>query len=188
MKIIKTMMAICVTVLSMNVAAIANPNSNAAPFGMELGHATLDMVRSSLGNKTDLKNEGTNKYTYGPMLSSDGSGLGIDGLSKVVFIFSKSDVLQGVIMTMVHNAMNHDAENVFNILSRKYSVISNNIDSFMDNGSARLSEGDSIIVVEAPGMSFSMDISYVTKELDRSFNASEADQKRQHQKSEQNSF
>jgi len=91
-------------------------------------------------------------------------------------------------MTMAHNAMNHDAQHVFNILSRKYSVINNGINSFMDNGSAKLEKGDSIILIDAPNMSFSMDISYVTKELDRSFNASEANQERQHQQSEQSNF
>ncbi len=72
------------------VATLAFTNlaqaANVAPLGLELGVATLDQVKNKLA-ATRLEPNGTNAYSDGPMLKSDGAGLEIEGLHEIVFIF-----------------------------------------------------------------------------------------------------
>ena len=131
---------------------------NAAPFGMELGVATLAQVRQEIGDSSPLEDEGINKYTEGKMVSTDGRGLGVEGVQSVLFIFDKSEVLAGVIVTMPK-----DPVRIFKMLSNKYKVVSNKIDSFMNFGSARLEKGASVVEINAPHLSFAMEVRYLTK-------------------------
>lgn len=165
-----------------------SPPSNAAPFGLELGYATLAGVKSAIGSKTDLREDGTNEYSDGPMLSSDGAGLGIDGLSKVVFIFDRSGVLVGVLMTLPHNGMDHDAQRTVAMLSHKYRVSDDRIDSFMDDGSARLTKGSSVVLVNAPHMSFSMTVNYLTKPFYSTFLRESEKRQATHSEQQANAF
>lgn len=52
---------------------------------------------------------------------------------------------------------------VYKTLSGKYKTVSNKIDSFMNYGSARLVKGDSFIEIDAPHLSLSMEVRYLTK-------------------------
>ena len=131
---------------------------NAAPFGMELGVVTLAQVRQEIGDSSPLEDEGTNKYTEGKMVSTDGRVLGVEGVQSVLFIFDKSEVLAGVIVTMPK-----DPVRIFKMLSTKYKVVSNKIDSFMNFGSARLEKGASVVEIDAPHLSFAMEVRYLTK-------------------------
>ncbi len=131
---------------------------NAAPFGLELGVATFAQVSQEIGNSSPLQDEGINKYTEGKMVSTDGSALGVEGVQSVLFIFDKSDVLAGVLVTMPK-----DPVGIFKTLSTKYKVVSNRIDSFMKYGSARLEKGASVVDIDAPHLSFSMEVRYMTK-------------------------
>ncbi len=92
------------------------------------------------------------------MVSTDGSALGVEGVQSVLFIFDKSDVLAGVLVTMPK-----DPVGIFKTLSTKYKVVSNRIDSFMKYGSARLEKGASVVDIDAPHLSFSMEVRYMTK-------------------------
>lgn len=153
---------------------------NAAPFGLELGNATYAQVKKAVSSATDA---GTNAYSGGRMLRSDGSDLDVDGLQNVVFIFDKSDVLVGAVFTM-----NKDPKNMFKLLSTKYKVVSNHIDTFMNNGTARLEKGNSFIDIDAPHMSFEMKVSYVTKTLNAAFNKSVNDEASEKQKKKVNAL
>lgn len=92
------------------------------------------------------------------MLVSDGQGLGVEGLTKLVAIFDKTKTLVAVVMTMPKNV-----NSTYSKLSEKYKTVSNNIDLFMGNGSAKLEKGDSWVMIEAPHLSFQMDVMYATK-------------------------
>lgn len=141
-------------------SSLAFAGNNAAPLGLEVGAATYGQVQSSLGSKVKLEPAGTNKFTEGRMVKANGDGLEIDGLQSVSFIFSKSDVLEGVILTM-----NKDPKGIYKTLSQKYKTETNRIDEFMNKGYAKLSKGNSFIEIDAPHMSFSMEVRYVTKGL-----------------------
>lgn len=133
---------------------------NAAPLGMEIGYANLSGVREKLGSVTTLEEKGTNKFTNGRMLVSNGEGIGVDGLSNLLLIFDKNDVLAGVVMTIPKNP-----KDLFVKLSGKYKPVNNRIDSFMNYGYARLEKGDSLVEIDAPHLSFDMEVRYLTKRL-----------------------
>jgi hypothetical protein len=137
---------------------------NAAPLGLELGYANVVSVKEKIGSLTKLSDVGTNQYSGGPMLTSDGQGLDVEGLSSVLFIFDNNQVLAGVVMTMPKSA-----KETYATLAKKYKPVENKIDGFMDYGYARLSKGDSFIEVDAPHLSFDMEVRYLTKKMMANF-------------------
>src|SRR5450830_1128177 len=88
------------TVVAMFLQAASALAANAAPLALELGVATQAQVRQQLGGQTQLADGGTNQYSGGEMLKGDGEGLGIEGLSEILFIFDASDKLAAVLMTL----------------------------------------------------------------------------------------
>lgn len=136
------------------------PALNASPLGLEIGYANLSGVKQKLGSMTSLREAGTSEHSGGKIFASDGLGLGVDGLSKFVAVFDKSETLVAVIMTMPKNV-----NSTYSKLSEKYKPVSKNVDEFMGYGSAKLEKGDSLIILEAPHLSFAMDVVYATKEF-----------------------
>ena len=133
---------------------------NAAPLGLEIGYANLDGVKAHLGSVTRLQDQGTNEYSGGAVLVSDGAGTGVEGLSNLLLIFDKQNILVGVVMTVPKNP-----KEVLGQLASKYKTVDNRIDTFMNKGYARLQKGDSLIEIDAPHLSFQMEIRYLTKKL-----------------------
>lgn len=128
---------------------------NAAPLGLEIGYANLMGTRTKL---TDLEAAGTNEYSRGPMYRADGSGLGLTGLKHVLLIFTPDERLHAVLMTFPK-----DPKGAFPLLRQKYRVVESHIDTFLNRGTARLEKGDSWIEIEAPHLSFEMEIRYLSK-------------------------
>jgi len=150
---------------------------NAAPLGVEVGYANLEGVKAKFSGVTKLENDGINKYSGGPMLSSNGDGVGLDGLSNLTFIFDKDNVLAAVLMTLPKNPTD-----VFAKLSGKYQVVDNKIDKFMNYGNAKLEKGETVVVIEALHLSFDMSVRYLTKQLSAEFmRQSESDEKQKRQ-------
>lgn len=133
---------------------------NAAPLGIEIGYANLAGVREKLGGSTKLEETGTNRYSGGPMLESNGDGLGVDGLTSLLLIFDKNNVLAGVVMTLPKNP-----KGIAEQLAEKYRMVDNKIDTFMNKGYARMEKGDSVVEINAPHMAFTMDIRYLSKQF-----------------------
>jgi hypothetical protein len=102
---------------------------NAAPLGVEIGFANVQGLKEKVGSVTSLKEKGINSYSGGTMFESNGEGLGVEGLSNVLFIFDKNSVLAGVIMTLPKGA-----KDTFATLSKKYQTVDNKIDDFMNYG------------------------------------------------------
>lgn len=149
-----------------------DPASNAAPLGLELGYANLAGVKATIGSASALQDNGTNQFSGGPMLITDGAGLGVDGLSSLNLIFDKSNVLVGMVMTLPKAP-----SDMLKRLSSKYSVVTNRVDSFMDNGYARLAKGDSLVEIDAPHLSFTMEVRYLTNQLMADFQTQSAAEK-----------
>jgi hypothetical protein len=118
---------------------------NVAPLGLEVGYANLEGVKAKFAALTKLENRGINQYSRGPMLVSNGEGVGLEGLSELLLIFDKDDVLSAVVMTLPKNPTD-----VFGKLAGKYQVVENRIDKFMKYGTAKLAKGDTIVEIEAP--------------------------------------
>lgn len=164
--------------IMMLIASLAHAaGGNAAPFGMEVGVATQAQVKASIGAKSKLQDKGINKYTMGRMLGTDGAGLEVDGVQSVLFIFDKNDVLAGAILTMTK-----DPKGLYSMLSGKYKTVSNRIDNFMNFGYARLEKGDSWVEIDAPHLSFEMEVRYVTKALLAAFNQTSSQEEQTKQK------
>lgn len=132
--------------------------TNAAPLGLEIGVATIQSAKSHLGSRARLQDAGINRYSGGTMLKAKAEDLGVDGLRDITLIFDKSNVLVGLIMTM-----DKRPKDTYKTLSIKYSVKENKINTFMDYGYARFSKGNSVIELDAPHMSFDMEVRYLTK-------------------------
>ncbi len=139
--------------------------ANAAPLGLELGVASYAQVNQQVGGKTSLSDVGTNKYSGGKMLQGDGAGLGIDGLNEITFIFDKTDKLAAVLMTLPKDSL----QKTLSALSNKYQLIEKQV-PFVGNAFVRLQQGDSVIELDAPHLSFQMTVNYLTKSLKQSFN------------------
>ena len=119
---------VAVPATQQELLASREPSANAAPLGLEIGFANLAGVKHKLGGMTNLESIGTNEYSEGPMLRSSGEGLGVDGLSQLLLIFDKDNVLVGVVMTLPKAP-----KDVLQKLSEKYQVVDNRIDAFMNN-------------------------------------------------------
>ncbi len=154
---------IAVAVLCMAISNVSFA-SNAVPLGLELGVATYAQVKQQMSGKTSLSDAGTNKYSGGKMLQGDGNGLGIEGISEVTFIFDQSDKLAAVLMTLPKESF----QKTLSALSGKYKLIEKQT-PFVGDASAKLQQGDSVIEISAPHMSFQLTVSYLTKSLKQAF-------------------
>jgi hypothetical protein len=137
---------------------------NARPLGLEVGVATLVQVQKQIGPQTRLNPTGTNKYSGGKMFEADGSGLNIDGVKSVVFIFDQADVLAGLLVTMPK-----DPKSLVKTFSSKYKLVNNKVDGFMNFGTAQFAKGDTVIDIDAPHLSFDMEVRYLSKRLRDAF-------------------
>ncbi len=134
------------------------PATNAAPLNLEIGFATLAGARAALDSRLD--EIGRNEYTEGPMFEVDASSIGVKGLKRAVLIFDREEVLQGTVLTFAK-----DPKGMFELLRKKYSVESDRIDRFMNKGTARLRKGHSWVEIDAPHLSFEMEVRYLDKDF-----------------------
>lgn len=175
---------LCVVwVVGLSLIGVAPPAAakagNAMPLGLEIGGATLTDVQAKIGKATTLKDAGINKFTGGRMLESDGGGLDVDGLTAITFIFDKGDVLQGVIMTLPKRF-----NPTYEMLRKKYTLVSKQI-PFVGDTNARFSQGSSVILLDAPHLSFEMTLSYLSEGLLASFKSRSTSDRARHEKDQE---
>lgn len=151
--------------------------ANVAPLGLEVGVADIQTVKTKLAKQTKLIDAGTNKWTQGPMLTSDGRGLDIDGLQSILFIFDQQKKLQAVVMTMSKSRFNEVRE----YMNTKYKPVKEMV-PFVGDAYVRYQSDNSIAEIDAPHLSFSMEVRYLTNEFLAKFNEQkemeEADRKK----------
>lgn len=133
---------------------------NAAPFGVELGVATSAQVKQQVGAKARLSDGGINKLSGGKVLESNGDGLGVEGLSYVAFTFDGADKLVAVVMRLPKESF----KKTLSTLSGKYKLVEKEV-PFVGDASATLQQGESVIDLNAPHMSFEMTVVYTTKAM-----------------------
>ncbi|HID65908.1 MAG TPA: hypothetical protein EYP32_03350 [Aquificaceae bacterium] len=139
--------------------------SNPAPFGLELGKANVKDLKS----KFDVEEVGINKYSYGPMFKISGKQTNIDGLKEVTFIFDKKNKLVAVIMTFPKDFRDYYWNRIFETLKNKYRLVDYRI-PFVGNKFAKFVDGNSIIILEAPHLSFEISLLYATRDFWRTYN------------------
>lgn len=151
-----------------------------APLGFAIGQATRKQVEDGLGGKVRLKNHGTNRYSGGVMLTGAGAGLGVDGLKEVTFLFNEREILAGMVMDLDKGGFNSNFDRIYEYLAAKYPLVQKQLPA-VGNRYVRFQKGDIVIELEARHMSFTMNLSYLTDELEkryRSMRSKESDQKR----------
>ena len=156
------------------VVAFANP----APFGFELGKATYNEVVA----KYTPKQRGTNEYSQGKSIAIPKGDFELDGLQgDVVFTFDANDNLVAVVKTLHKNKF----DDIFSSL-QKYNLVSKDI-PFVGNKSAKFKDGTCEIILDAPHLSFQMELIYVMGDFYKKVQNS-ANQKEQNRKSKQDSM
>lgn len=134
--------------------------------GFEIGSSSVEQVRAELMKKTKVKDAGANKYSGGAMLETDGSSYEITGLNDVLYIFDSQRKLMAVIMNM--NKAQFDQ--IYEYISAKYKLVSEQR-PFVGNQYARFNSPDSVIEIDAPHLSFEMEVRYIRKDLMEKYNA-----------------
>lgn len=152
---------VAIAALLCNLAAQAGTPA----LGFEIGVSSAEQVKASLVKQTRVIDGGTNKYSGGVMLKTDGSAYEIEGLNEVLYIFDDQKRLAAVILSMDQGRF----EPVYQALANKYKV-STKQRPFVGNQFARFKTPDTVIEMDAPHMSFAMEVRYVRNDLMAKFN------------------
>jgi hypothetical protein len=152
------------------VAAIAadQPTASVSPLGYTLGSANLTTVEKNLRSKTTVKQNGTNRYSGGPMLLAEGAGLGVEGLQEALFIFDNKETLVTVQLTLNKGALGEAFDRTSERLVAKYKLVRKAV-PFVGDKYARFEKGDAVIELSAPHLSFAMTVTYMTRSFEQNF-------------------
>jgi hypothetical protein len=167
----KSLSTVLAGMLLASSAVMADP----APFGLELGKATIaDVTAKYRANRT-----GFNSYTDGDQYELDASGIPVDGLKSAVVIFNGDGKLVAVLSAM----SKHKFDSVLTGLSGKYQVTSKDV-PFVGDKKVELVDGDTLIFLQAPHLGFNMSLNYINKDLWAKYRAESADEQKQKEQAE----
>lgn len=158
-----------------------------APLGFTIGQASRQAVIDGLNGRTKLVPNGTNRYSGGAMLKAPGDNLGIENLQTVQFIFDTKDVLVCTQMQMHKGAMDANFEAVYQRLAAKYKVVTKQI-PFVGDKYVRFRQGDVVIDLEAPHMSFTMTVTYMTTGFVRAYETASRREAEEKERNERRQF
>ncbi|MDY0136083.1 MAG: hypothetical protein RBS36_02830 [Thiomicrospira sp.] len=153
--------------------------ANPSPFGLTLNQATV----AELKQKYSAKMLGYNKYSGGEVYQLTPDELGIDGLQKATAIFDEKGVLQGILTELPK----HRFDQMYQLLSAKYKVVSSQI-PFVGSKTVTMRDGETEITLNAPHLSFEMEMSYLTQSLLNSFKATTSQEEQAKKQKEMNNL
>lgn len=142
-----SVIATLVLALTSTNTALADPK----PLGFELGKATIEDVQ----NTYKTTEAGISAYTEGKMLNVDAYEVGLQDLQKVLFIFNSDGTLSVVDMTFRKTKF----DELYGQLNKKYKLVKKQI-PFVGNKYAEYKNGKSTVKLDAPHMSFELDVIY----------------------------
>lgn len=155
---------------------------NVAPLGLEVGVATLKQAREALPN-AGWRRTGVNKWNNGPMFTVEGRHLDIDGLHEALFIFSADERLEAVVFTMDKSRV----KDVMAAMRGKYKT-EREVVPFVGDTYGRYRKGSSIALVEAPHLSFTMEVIYATDKFYAAYRNASEEETRQRKRSQADKF
>jgi hypothetical protein len=158
--------------LSLPLPVAADP----APFGLEIGQTTVEEMRA----KYAAKKTGINKYSNGEMYALDTSSIAIDGLQEATVIFSEDGRLLAVLTTFPK----HKFDYLLDVMNSKYRVVSKQI-PFVGSKSAKFVDGNTEIILDAPHLSFQMEMNYISKDFLKAYREQSEKEQQQKEKREQ---
>lgn len=142
------------------LAGLQGAYANPAPFGLEIGKTTPDMLQKEYR----AEQIGINQYSSGPMYSVSPSEVGFEGLKELTLIFSRDHRLHGVLATLPKNRF----DRLYEMLRGKYQLVSKDI-PFVGSKSVEFRDGQTEVRLNAPHMSFEMTMHYLHEDLLASF-------------------
>ncbi len=140
----------------MATAAHADPTV----FGLTLGKTTQQQFL----DQYPAKEIGESLYSGGPIYDVDPANIDFDGLQKVRVIFDDKGTLAYVTAQFPKEKFDY----LNQALGKKYKLVSKQV-PFVGNKKATYKDGNSKIFLEAPHMSFEMDMTYLTNAFDKAF-------------------
>lgn len=155
--------------LAMATLAWGHVQAGTQVLGVEIGVSTLDQVRAGLAKQTKVMSGGINKYSAGEMLETEGDSYEIEGLGHVTYIFDSQKKLAAVLMSMDKNRFDAVAE----AIGRKHKMSAQQR-PFVGNQFARFKAPDAVIELNAPHLSFQMEVRYIRNDLMQKFNTQSA--------------
>ena len=163
------------TILAALLLLTALIHADPAPFGLEIGKASVADVKA----KYSTTYTGINKYSNGDVYDLDVSELSLDGLESATVIFGADGKLQGVFCSLPKEKFRY----LFGSLKSKYKLINSNI-PFVGDSSAKFMDGNTEITLNAPHMSFKMDMAYIDKNLVKKFKQQSSNEQQNKKKKE----
>lgn len=151
--------------------------ANPSPFGLELNKTTVDEAE----DKYSLLENGINYYSNGPMYYVDSRDLSVDGLKNMLLIFSENNVLLAVQATFSKSKF----DSLNNNLSKKYKTIKKDI-PFVGNKYVKYKDDQSLIILDAPHMSFELTLLYTLADFDKKVNSISKENKNKENNNEYN--
>jgi len=144
-------------------------------FGMELGKTTEDQLKALY----NVQHTGVNKYSSGNMYSVPISAIQFDGLKDVTTIFDSSGILVAVLTDFPKSKFDY----LNRAIGAKYKQVSQNI-PFVGNKSVIYRDGMTEITLDAPHMSFTMEMNYIRDDFMKTYNQKSQAEQRQKQQNE----
>lgn len=154
-----------------------------APFGFAVGKATVNDVKAGLRGKVRVEDNGINKFSRGPMLKTPGRELDMEGLQEVLFIFDAKQTLAALVMTLDKNRF----DQVYDHLADKYTLVHKQI-PFVGDKYAKFRHGNIITELDAPHLSFSMEVRYMTEQFLANYNATTREEEQRKRNRERGQF
>ncbi|MCK9454736.1 tetratricopeptide repeat protein [Sulfurimonas sp.] len=140
-----------------NLKNMSTVSVNPAPFGLKIDEATYS---ESIKKYPLYEDAGINKYSNGKMIFIKVDQLHFDGLKEAKLIFSQSEKLQGVLLTLPKEKF----DDLYSSLSHKYTLVDKNI-PFVGDKYAKFVEGNTIIELKALHIGFQTTLQYIDKKL-----------------------
>lgn len=127
--------------------------ANPSPFGLTLESSTVADMQA----KYTSSHMGVNRYSHGPMYELSPGELGVDGITSATAIFDQNNKLVGVLTSL----SKHRFDSLYSLMRGKYSVESQQM-PFVGNKRVVMRDGNTQITLDAPHMSFEMEMNYIT--------------------------
>ena len=167
------MRAFALTLLAAFLAHVAHAGTKV--INVELGVSTLEQVRKEAASAGRIQNAGTSIWSKGPILQVYNPDLGIDGVTSVQYIFDAAGKLAAVIMTMPSTKGMGDLEKrrfdeVASLLAEKYKL-AKKVRPRVGDRYAKFTAPDAVIEIDAPHLSFDMEVRYMTDSFLKAFNS-----------------
>nr|WP_253308560.1 hypothetical protein [Rickettsia endosymbiont of Ceutorhynchus assimilis] len=136
-----------------------NSHAIPVPIGLELNKATI----TDIMKKYKITKKESN-YWQGYNYFIDIKDINLEKISQVLVICNDFNIVEAVILTIDKNKF----EEFYTALTSKYTLIKKDIKP-EGSKSAAFTDGDCSIILEAPEISFDMELTYVTDNFYKKF-------------------